>query len=49
MTKIDAAIRDTTLYFRRAEESIMLLMREKKVLQERLSALEEIKDSDQYE
>ena len=49
MTKIDAAIKDTELYLKKAEEDIMLLMREKKVLQDRLSALETIKDSDQYE
>jgi len=49
MTKIDAAIKDTKLYLKKAEEDIMLLMREKKVLQQRLDALETIKDSDQYE
>jgi len=49
MTKIDAAIKDTKLYLKKAEEDIMLLMREKKVLQDRLSTLETIKDSDQYE
>jgi hypothetical protein len=49
MTKIDAAIKDTKLYLRKAEEDIMLLLREKKVLQDRLSTLETIKDSDQYE
>jgi len=49
ITKIDAAIKDTKLYLKKAEEDIMLLLREKKVLQDRLSALETIKDSDQYE
>ena len=49
ITKIDAAIKDTKLYLKKAEEDIMLLMREKKVLQDRISALETIKDSDQYE
>jgi hypothetical protein len=49
MTKIDAAIKDTKLYIKKAEEDIMLLLREKKVLQDRLSTLETIKDSDQYE
>lgn len=48
-TKIDAAISDTKLYLEKAKEDIMLLLREKKVLEERLSALETIKDSDQYE
>jgi hypothetical protein len=49
ITKIDAAIKDTALYLKKAEEDIMLLLREKKVLQDRLSTLETIKDSDQYE
>jgi hypothetical protein len=49
ITKIDAAIKDTKLYLKKAEEDIMLLLREKKVLQDRLSTLETIKDSDQYE
>ena len=47
--KIDAAIKDTKLYLNKAEEDIMLLMREKKVLLQRLDALEAIKESDQYE
>jgi len=49
MTKIDAAIKDIKLYLKKAEEDIMLLLREKKVLQDRLSTLETIKDSNQYE
>lgn len=48
MTKIDAAIRDAKLYLKKAEEDVMLSMREKKVLQQRVDALEKIKDSDQY-
>jgi len=49
MSKIDAAIKDTKLYLKKAEEEITLLMREKKVLQQRLDALEIIKNSDKYE
>jgi len=49
ITKIDGAIKDTKLYLNKAEEDIMLLMREKNVLQQRLDALEAIKDNDQYE
>jgi hypothetical protein len=49
MKKIDAAIRDTELYLKKAEEDIMLLLREKKVLQNSLSTLKTINESPQYE
>lgn len=49
ITKIDAAIKDTKLYLKKAEEDIMLLMREKKILEQRLDTLEIIKDDDKYE
>ena len=49
ITKIEAVIKDTKLHLRKAEEDIMVLLREKQVLQDLLSTLEIIKDSDQYE
>jgi len=49
MTKIDAAIKDTKLYLKRAENEIQLLLREKNTLEQRVDALEMIKDSNEYE
>lgn len=48
-TKIEAAIKDTKLYLKKAHEEIALWSRERNVLQQRLEALETIKDSKHYE
>jgi len=49
--KMDVAIRDTKLRLKKCEEDIMLLMREKKTLQQQLDTLEIIEEdkNNQYE
>lgn len=47
-TKIDQAIHDTRLRLNKAKENIMLLSRERDVLQDTLDSLELIKGSQNY-
>ena len=44
-TKIEVAIHDTKLRFKKVEQDIMLLLREKETLQIQISTLETIKDN----
>lgn len=44
-TKINAAILDTTLRLKRNEEEIMLLLKEKSVLQDQLRMMEILDDN----
>jgi len=47
--KIDVAVRDTQLRLNKVNEDLMLILKEKDVLQIQLSTLETIKDNDGYE
>lgn len=49
LTKIEAAINDTKLRKKKVEQDIMLLCRERDVLQEQLDMLDAIKHSKEYE
>jgi len=47
-TKIDAAIKDTQLRLNKVQEDIMLLSKERNVLQEQLDTLKLIKEDKQF-